>query len=267
MTDTFRNYTKTLDKVEQFYKDQHENQTVEYVQKMITKYAPLDKKVMTIWEAFDMINEIVDDSDPDINKTQDVHSFQTSEACRKLYPGEEYDWFHLTGFIHDLGKVLCHPEFGESQIFTVGDTNPVGCKFDENIVYHEYFELNPDNNNPKYNTQLGIYEPNCGLDNVLMNFGHDWYLYHVLQQNNCRLPPEAFHIIRYHSFYSWHQNGSYKYLCNFKDEEYLHWVKEFQKCDLYSKSNNPEDIPNVEELKPYYEKLIKKYFPNDKLRW
>ena len=264
MENTFRDYTQKLDTIEQFYKDLHTYQTVDYVQKMRAKYAPLDKKIMTIWEAFEMINTINDESDPDINKTQDIHSFQTAEACRKLYPDEKYDWFHLTGFLHDLGKVLCHPEFDE--ILMVGDTNPVGCAFDSHIVYYKYFELNPDNTNPLYNTTYGIYKPNCGLDNVLMNFGHDWYLYTVLK-NQCLLPPEALFIIQYHSFYAWHQHNSYEYLCNDKDKEYLHWVKEFQKCDLYSKSDKEEDMPNVEQLKPYYEKLIKKYFPNDKLRW
>ena len=33
----------------------------------------------------------------------------------------------------------------------------------------------------RYNTKLGIYEENCGLDNVLMSWGHDEYLYQVMQ--------------------------------------------------------------------------------------
>jgi len=44
----------------------------------------------------------------------------------------------------------------------------------------------------------------------------------------------------------------------------LHWVKEFQKFDLYSKL--PEK-PDVEALIPYYKGLIAKYFPQEKLRW
>jgi len=267
MENTFRDYTKKLDTIEQFYKNLHKNQTVEYVEKMRQKYAPLDKKIMTIWEAFDMLSETEKDaSDPDIDKKQDIHSYQTAQACRRLYPGEEYDWFHLTGFIHDLGKILCHPEFGEPQWAVVGDSNPCGCLHSNKIVYSQYFELNPDAANPYYNTQYGIYNKNCGLDNVLMNFGHDWYLYHVLK-NQCLLPEESLKIIRYHSFYTWHQNNEYNYLCDENDRYCLFWLKEFQKCDLYSKSNKEEDMPDVEQLKPYYEKLIKKYFPNEKLRW
>lgn len=99
--------------------------------------------------------------------------------------------FHLTGFIHDLGKILTHPLFGEPQFAVVGDKNPVGCAFSEHIVYPEFFEGNPDAQDPRYNTKFGIYEPNCGLHNVLMNYGHDEYLYTVLKGNQCKLPEEA----------------------------------------------------------------------------
>jgi len=47
------------------------------------------------------------------------------------------------------------------------------------------------------------------------------------------------------------------------DHEMLYWLKEFQKCDLYSKENKRV---SVEELKGYYQGLIAKYFP-PKLRW
>jgi len=104
--DFSKNTVKHYDKIGLFYKDLHEKQTVDYVEKMRAKYAPLDKRVMTLWEAFDLLDEIVDESDPDTDSTQDVHSYQTAEACRRLYPDEKYDWFHLTAFIHDLGKIL-----------------------------------------------------------------------------------------------------------------------------------------------------------------
>jgi len=48
------------------------------------------------------------------------------------------------------------------------------------------------------------------------------------------------------------------------DEKDLVWVQRFQKADLYSKTPN---LPNVEELKPYYISLIAKYFPNPVLEW
>ena len=49
----------------------------------------------------------------------------------------------------------------------------------------------------KINTRLGIYEENCGLENVVMSWGHDEYMYKVLKGNECYLPEEALYMIRY----------------------------------------------------------------------
>lgn len=272
MFGSFRDFSgkqvKHFDKISLFYKDLHEKQTVEYVKQMRAKYATLDKKVMTIWEAFELLETgPVDESDPDTERTQDVHSYQTAEACRRLYPDAKYDWLHLAGFIHDLGKILCHPVYGEPQWATVGDKNPVGCAFSEYIVYPEFFKENPDNHDSRYNTKYGMYEPNCGLSNVLMTYGHDEYIYQVLTGNACLLPEEALYVLRYHSFYAWHQHNAYDYLCSDRDRQMLFWVKEFQKADLYSKSDKPEDLPDPKKLRPYYDGLVKKYFPVEKLKW
>jgi len=219
---------------------------------------------MGIWEAAEMLNELVDESDPDTDNSQIVHLMQTSEAIRKAYPGEEYDWFHLTGFLHDLGKVLSLPNmYNEPQWAVVGDTFPVGCEFSETNVHYKCFEANPDSKNPRYMSKLGIYTEGCGLDNVHLSFGHDEYLYQVCMKSGCLLPEQALYIIRYHSFYPWHTHGAYNYLTNEKDQQMLKWVKEFQKFDLYSKL--PEK-PDVQALTPYYKGLIAKYFPNE-VRW
>ena len=42
------------------------------------------------------------------------------------------------------------------------------------------------------------------------------------------LPPQAFYIIRYHSFYPWHTGGDYRQLCNEQDLAMLPWVQEFK---------------------------------------
>lgn len=66
-------------------------------------------------------------------------------------------------------------------------------------------------------------------------------------------------MIRYHSFYPWHREGAYRHLMNEKDVEIMEAVKAFNPYDLYSKSDEP---CNVEELKPYYQGLIAKFFPS-----
>jgi hypothetical protein len=77
------------------------------------------------------------------------------------------------------------------------------------------------------------------------------------------LPKAALHMIRFHSFYPWHREGAYRHLMNEDDEQALKDVLAFNPYDLYSKS---DARPNPVELRPYYEGLIKKFFP-EKINW
>ena len=43
----------------------------------------------------------------------------------------------------------------------------------------QFFKDNPDHNNRAYNTKHGVYTEGCGLENVLMSWGHDDYMYLV----------------------------------------------------------------------------------------
>ncbi|KAI4355562.1 hypothetical protein L6164_004322 [Bauhinia variegata] len=262
---SFRDYDVTSErqeKVENLYRKNHIYQTYDFVKKMRQEYGKLNKAEMSIWECCELLNQVVDESDPDLDEPQIEHLLQTAEAIRKDYPNE--DWLHLTGLIHDLGKVLTLPQFGGlPQWAVVGDTFPVGCAFDKSIVHHKYFKENPDYNHPAYNTSYGVYSDKCGLDNVMMSFGHDDYMYLVAKENKTTLPSAGLFIIRYHSFYALHRAGAYKHLMNDEDVENLKWLKIFNKYDLYSKSKVRID---VDKVKPYYLSLIEKYFPA-KLKW
>ena len=134
----------------------------------------------------------------------------------------------------------------------------------EKIVYPEYNNVNKDKDNPKYNTLLGIYSKNCGLENVKCSWGHDEYLYQVLKHNKCKLPEQALYIIRYHSLYSYHTNKEYQYFANQKDKEYLKWLQLFNKYDLYTKS---EDVSIRPQTKNYYQNLVNKYLNNGILKF
>lgn len=41
------------------------------------------------------------------------------------------------------------------------------------VFRKETFGENEDLKNPKYNTKHGMYEENCGIENLLMSWGHD----------------------------------------------------------------------------------------------
>jgi inositol oxygenase len=203
----------------------------------------------------EFLNTLVDDSDPDTDLSQLEHLLQTAEQIRR--DGHPH-WFILTGLIHDLGKILCL--YGEPQWAVVGDTFPVGCAYSDRIVFHQFFADNPDSHEPNYQTQTGIYSEGCGLDNVHLSWGHDEYLYHVVKDY---LPPAALYMIRYHSFYPAHREGEYQHLMNDRDKEMFEWVRAFNPYDLYTKSH---ERPDVEQLRPFYQELISKYFPTE-LRW
>lgn len=250
-TGEYRNYeAPARDTVKEFYRLNHQYQTFDFVQQKRAEYLKFDKKEMTVWDAFDFLNQLVDDSDPDTDLDQLQHLLQTSEAIRR---DGHPDWMVLTGLMHDLGKVLCL--FGEPQWAVVGDTFPVGCAYSDKIVYPEFFALNPDAQNPTYQTKLGIYEQNCGLRKVYMSWGHDEYIYQMMKDY---LPEEGLYMLRYHSFYAWHREGEYDHLLDDHDRAMLPWVKLFNPYDLYSKC--PEQ-PDWEKLKPYYQSLVKKYLP------
>ena len=247
----FRQYdAAALPGVAEFYRLNHENQTLEYVLAKEQEYFGLTKGQKSIWEAADFLNTLVDDSDPDTDLTQIEHLLQTSEAIRR---DGHPRWMVLTGFLHDLGKVLCL--YGEPQWSVVGDTFPVGCAWSEDIVYHEYFAKNPDTAVREYQTKYGIYEPGCGLENVHMSFGHDGYMAEIMKPY---LQDEALYMLRFHSFYPWHKHGAYDHLCNDKDRAMLPWVLKFNQYDLYSKGHSK---PNIKELKPYYDDLFAEFLP------
>lgn len=137
---SFRDYAAESERqksVEEFYRMNHIHQTYNFVKKMREQYGKMDRVEMSIWECCELLNDVVDDSDPDLDEPQIQHLLQTAEAIRKDYPDQ--DWLHLTALIHgtihlhktecplfssvfsflndfalfsDLGKVLLLPSFG-----------------------------------------------------------------------------------------------------------------------------------------------------------
>jgi inositol oxygenase len=251
----YRNYaapqvSEAQQRVREFYRLNHTHQTHDFVKAKKAEFLSFSRQKMTPWDALDYLNTLVDDSDPDTALPQIDHLVQTAEAMRA---DGQPDWMVLTGFVHDLGKVLCL--FGEPQWAVVGDTFPTGCAYSPKIVYSEFFTHNPDAKQAELQTTYGVYAPYCGLDSVHMSWGHDEYLYHLLREH---LPLEALYMIRYHSFYSWHKEGQYDHLCNAQDRAMLPWVQRFNPYDLYSKNPNR---PVLKDVKPYYEDLMAKYLP------
>tara|TARA_B100001093_G_scaffold505215_1_gene562229 strand:- start:988 stop:1779 length:792 start_codon:yes stop_codon:yes gene_type:complete len=249
----FRNYNTVEERIRDTYRKARNNQNLEYHQLMCEKYLTFNRK-MSLKDVFEHLEHFVDISDPDITLPNYYHGLQTAEAIKNdTHP----DWFQLVGLIHDIGKIMflwgCD-EDGTSlkeQWGIVGDTFILGCKIPDSIVFPEFNSLNTHFEH----SEKGIYEPGCGLDAVKCSWGHDEYLYQVLIHNKCPLPEEALYIIRFHSLYLFHKENEYEIFMNEKDKKMKHWLVEFNKYDLYTKSELKPDS----KLKEYYDKLVDKY--------
>ncbi|RZC02659.1 Inositol oxygenase 2, partial [Glycine soja] len=96
--------------VEELYQRQHMNQTYNFAKKMREEYGKLNKVKMSIWECCEMLDKIVDVSDPDLEESQIQHALQTAETVRKDY----------------FGKALLLPSFGGlPQWAVVGESCPL----------------------------------------------------------------------------------------------------------------------------------------------
>ena len=254
-SDGYRDYANADAGVRRFYEENHRKQTLAFAQGKRDQYGRLRMDNMGVWECCEKLDALLDESDPDTNLSQLEHCLQTAEGIRA---DGHPDWFVLAGLVHDLGKAMC--VYGEPQWAVTGDTFPLGCAFTDAIVYPEYLAGNPDASNPTYSTKFGIYEPGCGLDNVVLSWGHDEYMYLVTKDY---LPIEALYMIRYHSFYPGHSTPAYDHLKDERDLRMFEWVRKFNRYDLYTKHDAP---PDSAPLRPYYEDLIARYFP-DKIAW
>ena len=265
----FRNYDQgdITAAVKEHYRKMRSRQTYEYVQRMKAKYLKFERP-MDLWEMMERLNVLIDVSDPDLNLPNIIHLLQSAEGMRA---DNRPDWMQLVGLIHDLGKAMYlfgSDEDGTSQAEQwglVGDVFVVGCKLPDSCVYPEFNGLNPDMQDSRYNTELGVYEAGCGLDKLHLAWGHDEYLFQVLTNHKDNTIPEAgMAMIRYHSFYPWHSGGSYKALLSEKDAQYLEWIRDFNQYDLYTKS---PVIPVYEELKEYYKPIAEKYLGKGPIFW
>lgn len=280
----FRDYTNAPLHVKQFYRDQHKNQTYDFAQGQLAQISHILSSLngasedtlvrmeseglirrLSIWDAVQELDRLIDESDPDFFMPNSIHALQTAEAIRHDLPiiaqkkgmaAEDLDWFILVGLLHDIGKI--DALFRKvPQWAVVGDSFPVGLGFSDKNILHESFADNPDTLDQRFNTGLGVYHPHIGLDKVVMSFGHDEYAYRVVSQQSV-LPRAGLSMIRFHSFYPLHHEGAYMDLLEPSDFKDLEWVKEFSPYDLYSKH---EEKLMVSDLEPFYKALINKYFP------
>eukprot|EP00581_Thalassiosira_minuscula_P008155 CAMPEP_0183712310 /NCGR_PEP_ID=MMETSP0737-20130205/7467_1 /TAXON_ID=385413 /ORGANISM="Thalassiosira miniscula, Strain CCMP1093" /LENGTH=727 /DNA_ID=CAMNT_0025940899 /DNA_START=123 /DNA_END=2306 /DNA_ORIENTATION=- len=145
------------------------------------------------------------------------------------------DWVQLVALFHELGeavKILDPSNTGEmaESIYdwTISSrSRVVGCRIPQRATFREFRHLNMDEEDPRYNSGNGVYQANCGLDNVFLMWSGCEYLYYLLKANGAQLPEEAFAMIRYYLLGDWHEHGEYSSLTNGDDEDMLPFIQEF----------------------------------------
>lgn len=252
---TLREYETAQKNVKDLYRTARTFHTFEKSKYLRDKYCANSHTTLSVEQTLQEISRFVDLSDPDLTLPNDQHALQTAESIR--HAGLP-DWMQVVGLIHDLGKILflwgCDEDGTtlSTQWSIVGDTFIVGYPLPNEIVYPEFNKTASDAQKNMYNSQ-------CGLDQCIVSFGHDEYLYQVLLASDTKLPKEALKVIRYHSLYAWHEGGAYSDLENEEDRLVKGWVKLFNQHDLYSKRKR---FVNKNSVWNYYKKLCDKYIPN-----
>ncbi|XP_043377462.1 inositol oxygenase isoform X3 [Chelonia mydas] len=84
----YRNYTAgpLLDRVYNTYLLMHTHQTVDFVRKKSAEYGACAQRRMSIMEALDLLDNMVDESDPDVDFPNSYHAYQTAEGIRQAHP-------------------------------------------------------------------------------------------------------------------------------------------------------------------------------------
>mmetsp|Transcript_44184 Transcript_44184/g.70209 ORF Transcript_44184/g.70209 Transcript_44184/m.70209 type:complete len:614 (+) Transcript_44184:95-1936(+) len=229
--------------------EKHCRQTVAFVKEQHEKWLKFDKGELSIFEALQILEDL---GDP-----------PRGPAIAAQRGADAPEWLQLVALVHDLGKIMALPQLASEDLLdewaVLGDSFPVGCAPD--MVGLPDSKKNLDHSHPLYGTKNGIYQSGCGISNLMMSWGKDEYLYHMLKFNQCTLPAEALKTIRLQSFSLWHEKGAYSQFEAPEDAETLKWVKELNMIcsDLGEKPGASSQA--------YYAELLKKYNMDGKLKW
>jgi len=213
--------------------------------------------------------------------------FHTAELARKEgHP----DWVQFVALIHGLASVLTCLRSNSSNPSNVAskddgnsdfdwtipvDARVMECKASENSIFQEFCTLNPDQDDPRYNTTNGLYNEHIGLEDFLLSWTSNEYMYHMLKHNNVRLPTEAYAILRLLPVVDWHKWGNHESLSNEGDEEVKPFVadvyelfKRSRDAAICSRSSTEMSESECRELLTnHYSLIANKYGAGGILEW
>jgi len=264
--------------MELFYRLNCARQTMDFVKRQKAKFCTLNRFRMTPFEALSLVNELERCEIRDKTLRCEIrdgvlscklnvrtvtlveHGFATAEILREWYPEET--WLHLVGLLHVLGHLLALKDFEKQPLWAIhGETFPLGCRFDPDVAFAQYFTANPDRRKRAYSTRLGIYTAGCGLDKVELSWSGNEYLYQALSRNKTRLPKSALFAIRCRSFDSLECSSSYKQLLSNEDANYVPFAKALRKASEHATSHGVGKGLPTDDMLSYYTRLMHEYLP------
>ena len=195
-------------------------QTKEDVLALKRKYEGQVLGKFRVWELLQKLALCVDPTDTTLQCTsQYMHVCQIVAAMER--DGELDDSMLLVALLHDLGKVAL-----------------LANEAPENVVC--------------FTRPVEEREPGTGLDNVVLQFGHDEIAY---QRFKDEVPDHVAWMIRYHSTLA----GRVEPYLDARDREYEdRYLAKFRKYDLGTKS--PSFLPNPSNLERYRD-FVETRFP------
>ena len=214
--------------------------TYDYVLSMRSRFLSFSLGKVTLIEALGWIHRFPalplhawdeSDSSPDAAPSLRTLCFIMAETAREEgLP----DWVQLVALFHELGEALkvIDPsntgDMASTYDWTISSRSRlVGCKIPARATFSEFRHLNLDEEDPRYSSDTGVYQENCGLNTVCLMWSGCEYIYHLLKHNNATLPDEALAMIRYYLLGDWHEHREYSALTNAEDEDMLPFVQEF----------------------------------------
>lgn len=225
----------------QHYRKCWKYQTYDYVSSMRSRFLTFSLGKATLIEALRLIHAFSAYPFHTIDESQDSPQSASPPSLRTLcflmaetarsegHP----DWLQLLALFHELGaavKVLdTHTgNQAESYDWSISSrVRVVGCKVPSRATFREFQCLNTDGDDSRYNTDTGIYQEHCGLDNVLLQWTGNEYMYYLLKHNNTSLPNEALACLRYNLLGDFHEHNEYSVLMNKDDEDMLPFIQTF----------------------------------------
>jgi len=261
----------------QHYRQTWLRQSVSFVRAMREKYLKFQCKQIGVWEALQLAKDIP--SDPfGMNNDNSVPSlrtklFRTAEEFRRVgHP----DWVQLVALIHDLGRIINSFEtgsgYGVYNWTIMTSSGVVGCAPPTCAVFQEYRNLDPDRHHEMYNSPLGMYEANTGMENLLLNWTGPEYMYYLLKENCVSIPEDGLVMLRLFQLRAWHTHNEYNHLANDADMVMRPLVADFDQGIRRGKQKSyglgdltDNECKNL--WNSHYLNIMEKYDCAGKLRW